>query len=97
VAEQTGKVPQALADRPSLREHLDLYLDAFYTLSQHRAHSMGGLLPIPFSEIRCYADEYGLESRDMRERLFTYVAALDRTYMAHHAKKQAEPTKIAAG
>lgn len=55
---------------------------------------MGGWLPIIFSEIMHYADEYHIRSSDQRERLTIYVQDLDQTYLAHFAEQSKRENDI---
>lgn len=55
---------------------------------------MGSHLPIAFSEIKSYADEFLIGDRDTRELLFSHVTTLDRTYLTAMAKKQEQAAKV---
>lgn len=94
IAKETGRLPHALATRPSLQVYLELYLDIFYELSPRRAYTMGGALPIPYAEIKAYLDENGYTRTGVRDRAFHHVMQLDQTFLADRAEKQKQATPL---
>ncbi len=54
---------------------------------------MGGVLPIPFSEICAYANEYRITGEDQRDRLIFYVQSMDTAYMQHMSEQSKSATE----
>lgn len=90
IAEETGKIPKALRDMPSLDPQEEFYYEAFWKLGMARSSSGFGLNPIPVSEVKALADHYQLRNLEDRDRLLTYVQSLDVTYLELLRTKQRE-------
>lgn len=94
IAKDTGKAPQALQTKPPLPLHLGFYYEAYLALSRARGLTMGGVLPIVFSEITNWANEYRIRGEDQRDRLIFFVQSLDQAYMAFLEAKQSTKNDI---
>lgn len=78
-------LPQAIANAPELELGLDLFYLAFMDLTTCR--SMGfGEGPIPWSAVRDYCDELGLEG-EQRDDMFIHIRLMDTAYLNHRASK----------
>lgn len=74
LAEETGEVPRALAERPVVHPHLEFEWRAFWALLSDRP--AGPHAAIPFSSIDRYAERYGIRGADEFERFRDLLAAL---------------------
>jgi hypothetical protein len=58
---------------------------------------MGGVGPIPLSEIEAYLRIYGVVDQDEREEFVLFMQRMDAVYLQHHAEKakkeSAQPRK----
>ena len=57
---------------------------AFMNLRNSRTIGMGGVSPIPFSEIMSYCEHTGIDCPIQRNRLIKFVTALDSAERKHH-------------
>jgi hypothetical protein len=94
IAEGTGKVPQALLDRPKLEPPNRIYIESFYELSMGRSmgESLAGRFsqPLEVSEITGYAQKVlGMRSAEELDRFLGRVRRLDTAYLGHEAKTAA--------
>jgi hypothetical protein len=76
-------LPKKIANAPQLGLGLELYYDAFLELNSCRA-SGWGLMPIPWSAIRDYAETFDLDEEQF-EDLYYYVRVMDTEFMKWHA------------
>lgn len=65
---------------------LELYFDAFMDLSSCRQLGMGGVGPIPWTAMKAYADDFGLDE-DAREELYYLMKRMDAAYIDWHSPK----------
>lgn len=66
-------MPEWRDDAPEVPPWLTFYLNAWQEVSTDRAYTFGTPLPIPYSRIRGYANDYGIRGED-----FEYFLALMR-------------------
>jgi len=88
VYERTGKMPTALATRPTIPPHLIEYWNGFVALDRTRPLSYGGPAGIRYSEILAYSQLQGFSLEDMDE-FASIINLLDSRYMelqAEHGK-----------
>lgn len=77
---RTGtEVPRQILDKPELMVGLSFYLEAFQRLSTDRICSDGHIGPIPYSSIRNYALDYGIDIEDFE----SHIRALDSAFIEH--------------
>jgi hypothetical protein len=77
-----------LKDKPPLDADFKDLIRAFDSLSGSRpVAGMGGVMPIPMSEIFAYANLFRYDSQDEREILVVTVQALDSEYLKHIRSK----------
>ena len=69
--------------------HLRWVWQAFTDLNYRRGAGFSGPLPFTFTDIDSYCRFKGIETLREREKLFRYIDALDRAYMADVYEKQA--------
>lgn len=81
-----AKLPDRIANAPSLRMGLNLFLNAFYELDGERNNGMG-LSPVPWSTIKDYAQFYEMDS-EQTEDFFFVIRELDRAYLKYMKSKQ---------
>ena len=55
--------------------------------------TMGGMLPIVFSEIVKWLDEYQIYSPDSRDKLIYFVQAMDESFL-EHARKMSKAAEV---
>lgn len=85
-------IPKAIAEAPTLSPGLELYMEAYSSLSTTRGGMGDG--PIPWTAAMQYADRLGLDSEDAEE-LWYYVSEMDVTWSEYQTEKRAK--KEAAG
>lgn len=86
-AKRGRSVPSGYTSRPRLKEVDAPFIDAFYTLSAARASGMGGVNPIPISEVLAYLTLVGIASAEQRSKYLRLIQRLDSTYLTHMAEK----------
>ena len=64
-------IPDRILNAPVLREGLQIYLQAFFDLDTERNHGMG-LMYIPWSKIKNYAEFYNFSFEETQDLLFIY-------------------------
>ena len=80
------KVPERIADAPTLALGMELYYGAFMDLSTCRQMGMGPS-PIPWSVILDYARVFNFDD-EQQEDLFFFVRALDKAFLDYHREKE---------
>lgn len=81
-------VPPPILRRPKLKKGDQTYLDAYYACDHGRqAVAMGGVNPIPVSEIRHYTDMAGIDCPDERLKYLRIIQRLDSVYIGHVVEK----------
>lgn len=86
IAQDTGALPQSLANRPLLiHEGLSLYLDAFFEINDSRQFTMGGTLPLSYTDKSKYCDDWDYRG-EFRVRMMSHLTSLDRAYLAYLRK-----------
>ena len=89
-----GNDPDALKIRPRLRPWVAEYHRAFHTLSASRPVGLGGVGPIPLTELAAYLNLFGVHDYDEREAFIKMIQALDSVYLKHmHEKAEAKKPK----
>lgn len=68
---------------------MELYA-AFSMMSAGRQSGMGGMSPIPLSEILAYMDSMGIRGLDTKECWIMMVRALDAVYLKYVADKRTQ-------
>ena len=63
---------------------------AFQMLRGSRQMGLGGVSPIPFSEIMSYCDHIGIDDAIERQRLARFVMALDATEREEYGRANAK-------
>ena len=81
LAEQTGKIPDAIAARPGLQPHELPLWEAFQLLQLSRPNTGFGPGAIPLSEIMVYAELMQMPIGEEREQLVQVIRAMDRAYL----------------
>lgn len=66
------------------------YLELFYELSPTRAYNEAGQQPLQPSEINAYLTRLGISGGDEGLKTFRLLLAMDRSYIDHHFKQQAQ-------
>lgn len=66
---------------PILHPSLMMYVNAFYLLSTERQASMGGVMPIPWSRVRMYAERNCITVEQI-SRMERYILHMDLAYLA---------------
>jgi hypothetical protein len=89
--EASGKLPQALRDKPSLPWYLHDYLRAFLDLNRRREYFMAQQ-PLQLSEIACYCREFDFD--EDKEFFFKMMFECDAEYMEHHAEKAKQEREL---
>ena len=100
LAQKTGgKLPEKIANKPTLRTGLDIYWRAFWECSTDRAIGMAEG-PIPWTAINQWALRYGFFGEDF-ERLVYLLKAMDSVYLEErtkqHDKKMKKPLSQGSG
>ena len=78
-----GEGLPAIANSPELPQNLVFSLNAFLDLTSER-QSGESLGPIPYSKIREYVEEYGVEDKD---DFIAHIQALDNHYLERELDK----------
>lgn len=82
VAEDTGELPKALADKKAVTPQFDFYWRAFWTLSGDRPMgAMGGVGKIPFLALDAFARRFGVSSIDDFEKFLSVLGRMDAVYL----------------
>lgn len=85
----TGRpIPDRINNAPTLTLGLEFYYAAFNELSTCREVGLG-MGPIPWTEVRSYADSYGLPEEEA-EDLHVLMAIMDEAFLKHFAQKSLE-------
>lgn len=95
-AKITGRQPQALLDRPSLRGHLEHPYEGFRRLSRRRMPVVGGVAPLALSEMYRWLDETRIFDEAKREEYLTLLEAADEKYIEftmERLKRETEKAK----
>lgn len=86
-------MPEALKNRPELNNWVMPCWNAFQLLTASRPLGMGGVGPIPLTEIEAYCRMYQVDDLDEREQLVTMIRALDSVYLVKQAAIRAAEQK----
>lgn len=87
VAQETGKVPTAVATRPQLDLLEARYWDAFQVLHAGRGSTGFGPAPVLLSEVLAYATIMEIDDPEDRRDLMHIIRAMDRSYIEQASKK----------
>lgn len=82
MAVNEGKQLPKTAKRPELCPGLDIYLDAFFILSNDRKVEGEYIGTIPRTSIRDYALDYGFDF-EQTEALYFHIARLDSIFISY--------------
>lgn len=86
-ARQWGEpIPDVILNKPELEQGLDLYLEAFWTLSSCRSIGMG-LGPIPWDAVEKYGTILALDA-DQSDDLEYHIGRLDSAFLSWSAEHQ---------
>lgn len=91
LAEETGEVPKALAERPAVHPHLEFEWRAFWALLSDRPS--GPHSAVPFSSIDRYAARYGIDGADDFDRFRDLLAAMNAALNDVLAERQPSPPR----
>jgi len=72
---------------PALSRWETPYWEAYHTVSRGRSFTMGGVGPIPLSEIHSFFLLMGIHDPDERDDYLYHIVALDGVYLEHMSKK----------
>lgn len=89
----TGVSVKAVEGMPILPAYARGMWSAFTTLSKQRTINEAGPQPIRMSEIKAYAEYYGLTAPSERRFLSMVVTELDAVYLEHHHKAREKANK----
>lgn len=78
---------------PKLKRFDDVYLDAYFTLSNCRESNMGGPCPIRLSEIDAYFRVMGIDERAERVKYVALIQQLDQVFLEHARTQAAKHNK----
>lgn len=93
VKEQTGIVPQALATRPTLGQHLTYEFNLFYELSEFRNYSgMGEPRPITLDAFLGYASLWQFTRLEAQES-WSLVRLIDNIWLRLYVERQKTDSK----
>lgn len=84
-------IPDKIANAPVLLTGLDLYWNAFRSLSTCRQAIYNTEGPIPWNILQEYCDRIGIEDEDDREYFIELIGQMDITYLNFKTKKMAAP------
>lgn len=84
----TGITPLALQSRPQVPLSGRDYINAFFTLSAARQHSMSGMQAIQMAETLAYLQLAGVDGVAQRMRYVRLLQRMDGVYLRHIAEKQ---------
>lgn len=95
VKEATGQTPAALANQPTLSEHLRYYLALFQELAEDRQYSgMGEPRPLALRDFLAYASLWQFSRLEVQET-WEVVRWIDTTWLRLYVKRQkSEQQKI---
>lgn len=91
-------LPDRILNAPELQHGLQIYVDAFNTLTRSRPMSQGGIGSIPYSEISQYCRDHDIDGDEREETIFL-IQQMDDAYckwQADHFKKKMEADRRAA-
>lgn len=74
------RLPDRVANAPTLGPHQEVYWDAFQELTTCRALGFGGVGYIPWDAMSKYAEFYGF-SHDAAQDFFIIIRFMDRAYV----------------
>jgi hypothetical protein len=98
LAEEEGKLPQALADKPEIPVHLAFVWRAFGDLAGDRQLGAAGMVgPLMFTAIDRYAERHGITDPDSFDRFVLLLRAMDDAYREHVAEKNEQDTDETPG
>lgn len=83
-------MPKAIAEAPSLSPGLEIYMDAYSSLSTVRGGMGDG--PIPWTAAMQYADRIGLDDEEAEE-FWYYIAEMDETWGKHQEAQRGKKDK----
>lgn len=86
--EADGRFVQALLNRPAPTPYAQIFLEAFWELSNSRRVGFEGVGPIPVSEIWAYAKLKEWDTTLERFELEFYIRACDNIYLEALARKR---------
>lgn len=89
-----GVPPPALLDRPNLEPHLQVYWDSYRRLSRSRQWDDGMPQSVTVAECFSYCEGMRWYSPSFKQDLLDLVQDMDDVFVAHHAKKRQEASKV---
>jgi len=88
MAEEDGRAPKALSEKPELEDHLVWVYNAFSRISTDRQYfESGGCTTISWSAVNDYAIRYGIDDLDDFTRFYNLISALDAVYLRDQSEK----------
>lgn len=94
--DQTGEMPPALANRPVLSPHNEIYYEAFMLLSSGRQNTDHVINPITFTDVMLYCDCIGVYEGEERLRYWQMVNAADQGFTVALIDRRKAEAKLAA-
>jgi hypothetical protein len=87
VAKDTGELPPALANRPSLTVWQYYFWEAYHIVSNSRSFHSAGVAGIPLSQILAYFEIYDIKDLELRNLYLYHIQRLDSAYLEYTSKK----------
>lgn len=84
IAEQTGKMPEALLAKPKLGKMASYYLDWFQELAASRRYNQTGPESLSTFDIECFRRVFEIPGKD---DFHFYMRAIDELWLAEARKK----------
>ena len=84
-----GPIPDKIQKAPELQVGLELFLEAFQVLTTCRGAMYGSEGPIPWTAMREYCNEYGIEGEE-RDYFYEVISHMDNTYLNFKATKMSK-------
>ena len=79
-------IPDRIANAPTLKLGLELFLQAFFELDTERNHSMG-ICPIAWSSMKTYSEYYEFD-HEQSEDLSFFIRRMDSAHLKKLESKQ---------
>ena len=95
IAEHTGMIPQALQNKPTLKEHLQFYLSVFKEVERERTFKVSSVkgsaysepLPLRFTDFLTFAKFHRFTEEDINQT-WVFVRHLDGAWLRDWHQRQ---------